>query len=217
MASDEPIVINMPLRRRESKTGKVRHTIDVIAEPLIHDLSPKTLGASVAVAIADALRRRVLAITAQAAPATIKARAVAAKAFADGKSWAKKRYGGGRIGEMPPNQTTRAFNDSGRFAKSIVAQAQDETYVVNVAANRLNSAGAGSVERIFARLVELVPAFANPAMLSEDATVQKAIADGMNAAITKAAETGDELSLARIKSYIGVARAAIDALKALAS
>jgi hypothetical protein len=217
MPDDDPIVINSPLRERQRKSGKTYHTIDIEAEALIHDLSPKTLGAAVAVAIADALRKRVIEISAAAPAATIKARKVAAKAYADGKAWAKKRYGGGRMGDTPPNQSDRAFNDSGRFAKSIVAQAQDETYVVNVAANRLVPESVGSVERIFARLVDLVPAFGNPQVLAQDETIQAAIADGMANAITKAKASGDELSLARVKAYIGVARAALQAIRAMAA
>ena len=121
--ADDIIVLNQPgnLKRRERTSGRVQFTVEVKSEPLIHNFDPKTLGKPVAEAIAEALRQKVLAITAMVSPETRKDQAVAAKAFGEGKALATKRYGGGRIGPMAPTQSGRMFNDSGRMAKSIQA------------------------------------------------------------------------------------------------
>lgn len=174
MADSDIVIVNQPLKRRESKSGKVRFTIEIQSEPLIFNLDPKTMEASFATAIADELRARVQGITQDAPEATLTARKVEAKAYADGKPWALKRFAGGKLGAMPPNQTTRAFNNSGRFAKSIVAMAKLGKWTVNVAANRLDPT-TGNVDRIWARLVSLVPAFVQPALLNSAPKVAKSV------------------------------------------
>lgn len=163
-------IINRGLEERRSSTGRVRRTIRIDAEPLIIDTDPKRLGKPVADGIANHLREAIRNIAAAASPATIKARKVAARAYANGRAWAVKRYGGGRLGQLPPDQSTRLFNDSGRFADSIVANASsDGAWRVNVAGNRLDAqtAGEAGVERIWNRLVQLVPEFANVSLLFE--------------------------------------------------
>jgi hypothetical protein len=168
--ADSVFVINRGLEQRTSKTGRRRSVIRIDAEPMLVNMDPKSLGKPIAEAIANHLRERIRGITAQAAPATIAYRKRAAKALADGKAWAVKRYGGGRIGSLPPNQSDRLFNDSERMANSIVANASnDNSWRVNVAGNRLDesTAGASGVERIWTRLVQLVPEFGNIALLFE--------------------------------------------------
>lgn len=176
MASDDTIILNQGYEIRTSKTGKVRATVVVRSEPIAVNLDPKTLGAPVAAAIAHHFRERIKGITELASFATQKARKVAAKAFADGRPWALKRYSGGKTGSMPPNQSDRAFNDSGRFADTIRANASnDGAWRVNVAANRLDGSTSGGVERIWNRLVSLVPEFGNPALLLQNDIIRKAI------------------------------------------
>lgn len=168
MAKDDVVVINQPgLEQRTSKTGRVRYVIRVKSEPIAFNLNAKELGAPVAEALAHYFREKVKGISAQAAPATIKARERFADAAAKGKAWATKRYSGGKIGAMAANTSSALFNDSGRLAQSIQAVASGETgWRINVAGNRLdprtaNNGGAAAVERIWARLVQLVPAFAD--------------------------------------------------------
>jgi hypothetical protein len=164
------IVINRGLEERRSATGRMRRTIRIDAEPMVINMDPKALGKPVADAIANHYREKVRGIAATASATTVKARKAAAKAFSEGKSWAMKRYAGGRIGALPPNQSDRLFNDSGRFADSIVANASnDNAWRINVAANRLDdkTAGPAGVERIWNRLVQLVPEFANVGLLFE--------------------------------------------------
>jgi hypothetical protein len=112
MNKDGVMVINRGLEMRTSSTGRVKRTIRIDAEPMTIVTDPKTLGQPVAFAIANHYRERVRGIAAVASKATQRAREVAAKAFAEGKPWAVKRYAGGRIGSLPPNQSDRVFNDS---------------------------------------------------------------------------------------------------------
>jgi len=219
MANDNVIILNQPgnLQRRIRSSGKVKYTVEVKSEPLIHDFDPKTLGGGVATAIAEALRRKVLEISAVAAPATLRARATAAKAFAAGASWSQKRYGGGRIGPMAPNQSDRMFNDSGRMAKSIAASQRDDSWIVTMAANRLDPAtatgGSGGVQRIYRRLVELVPAFANTALLFEEQSVQKALVTSVEGLIVKAQETRDHLLETRARAALQLFRQGLSAFR----
>lgn len=194
MAKDVVILNNGLLERRTSKTGKQRYVMRVSAEPVVINTDPKALGKPIAEAIAHHLKERVKGITAQAAPATLKARAVAAKAFAAGKPWALQRYAGGRTGAMAPNQSDRAFNDSGRFAETIVANASsDGAWRVNVAANRLDDK-TGRAERIFKRLTELLPEIANPALLLDNAVLKRKISKAHAGMVQKAQARSSKLS-----------------------
>lgn len=211
----DPIIIQFGpgLRRRVSSSGREKYTVDVIGEPLVFKFEDKTLEQAVATSLATALREKVTGITEQAAPATLEARKVAARSLAAGKPWAKKRYSGGKIGETPPNQTTRAFNDSGRFARSIVAGAAKGKWIVNVAANRLDAA-TGDIERIWHRLVQLVPEFADHARLFATPNVQKAVGAACESYIAKAPATRDEFTAARAKALMS--QVALAVLKAVA-
>lgn len=172
------MVVNPGLEERTTRTGKKRFAVRIDAESILVNNDPKDLGKPVAEAIAHHFRESIRRISATAAPATIKARQAAAKAFAEGKSWALKRYGGGRIGTMQPNQSDRVFNDSGRFADSIVANASsDGAWRINVAANRLDASTAGEsgVLRIWRKLLEYVPEFGDPSLLMNNVFLRRTI------------------------------------------
>ncbi len=183
------VVLNESYSTRTRKSGKVVTTIDVISEPLVHDIDAKQLGRGPAEAIAQFLRDRIAGIAERASEATIKRRQSAAK-----KNDQPRRYSGGRIGPMPPNQSDRLFNDSGRFVRSIVAAAASDRWIINVASNRLsadtlNAGKQGSpqaaLEFIKTRLVQLVPELADPRRLMDSIPVRKAIEEGMAAMIKK--------------------------------
>jgi hypothetical protein len=186
MSNDAIAVINEGLVSRTTKSGKQRFHIRIEAEPVIFALDPKALGAPIANAIANHLRERMKAITDLASPATMRARQSAEMAIQAGKQWARQRYAGGRMGGRAPNSSNRLFNDSGRFAESIVAKADKHgAWHVNVAANRLDPThiGVEAVQKIWAKLVELVPEFANAGAILERndmirRTVQRAIRVG---------------------------------------
>ncbi len=211
MADDDVIVLNEPfagLQRRE-RNGKARYTISVRSEPIAVNCSAKDLGRGPAEAIAAHLRERVGSISQVASKATLAARRHAAAAFARGEAWAMKRYSGGRTGPMAPNQSDRLFHDSGRLAKTIVANARDDAYTINVAANRLDPAtagGAGAVERIYARLVQLVPEFGNPALLMDSIPVRRAVQEGVKGMVVKMQATTEKVSRERIRGLLGIGR-----------
>lgn len=231
MADNErTIVINDPaallgvkgraeLKSTTKKSGAIKYSVEVRSEPVVHDFDPKRLGKPVADALADALRRRVMSIAASVKPSTLVLRQKAEKALAGGKKWATKRYAGGRIGATPPNQSTRAFNDSGRLAKSIAATGNEEGWRINVAANRLDpttTSGEIGVRRMWNRLVELVPALRSPAMLFDDGEVKAGVNQSINAIIHKLEATRDQLSQARIKAAISTYTQVVNTLASLA-
>lgn len=188
-------------QRTNQKTGKQRFTVTVKAEGVAINLDPIALGAPVAQAIAHHLREKMQAITATASPATLRARKAAEMAIQAGKSWAVKRYGGGKMGNMAPNQSDKLFNDSGRFLKSIVASAsKDGVWRINVAANRLDAKtatdGAAGVQRIWARLLELVPEFADMGKIMQSSDVVRARVAVQKKMITKANSAASALKQA---------------------
>lgn len=220
MASDydSVVVLNEGYELRTSKTGKTRATIVVRSEPIVINTDPKALGAPVAAAIVHHFREKIAGIAAVAAPATLKARKVAAKAFAEGKSWAMKRYSGGKTGPMAPNQSDRAFNDSGRSVKTITANASsDGAWRVNFAANRLSAATSGGVQRIYDKLISFVPELANPALLLENDIVRKGIEKSMAAMITKQQASSSKLGLEIVRQVIDIGRQLAEIGDALAS
>lgn len=177
------VIINRGLESRTTKSGKRRHTIRIEAAPVAIDVDPKRLGKPVADGIANHLREAVKNISEVAAPATLATRKREEKAFNEGKPWATRRFSGGRIGATAPNQTDRKFNNSGRFAQSIVANgSSDGAWRVNVAANRLDSttAGAAGLERIWAELIRLVPEFADIGIAFESNTILRKTFERVN-------------------------------------
>jgi hypothetical protein len=218
MPSDDVHMIgaaNFKARTRTNKSGatKTRYTVEVSGDTILTNTDPKSLGKGPAEAIAAVIKERISSISATASQATIRARAVAAKAFAAGEQWAVKRYSGGRTGPMPPNQSNRAFNDSGRLAASIAVGAQSESYVINFAANRWDptqvKGGEAGLARIFDMLKTHVPELADARRLLDSIPVRKAIRDGLAAAIQKADERTVELKKQRMSAAIGIARAAL--------
>jgi hypothetical protein len=198
------VVVNEGYEIRSTKGGTNRVVITVSAESLIHNLDPKTLGRGPAQAIAHHFRERIREISAAAAPATIKARQVAARALDAGREWAQRRYSGGRLGEMRPNESDRAFNDSGRLAEGIVANgSSDGVWRVNVPANRFQDSMTGGIDRIWRKLVSLVPEFANPELLlSQDlisASIQKAQRDMVTKTAAATHNLGIEVVLAALE------------------
>lgn len=210
MASDNILVLNdygLTERSRTTASGAVkrRYTVEVLAEPIVHNLDPVALGKGPAIAIADLFRARITGIAAAAAPATVRARAAAARAVAAGKTWATKRYAGGKIGAMKPGQSTSLFNDSGRLARSIAVGATSAgAYVVNVAANRLNpdtldNGGTSALRRVFEQLRQYVPEIGDAERLMDAIPVRRAVKDATAAMFTKlrAQQTASALEIAK--------------------
>ncbi len=221
MADSDVIVLNDGLEKRTRPSGKARYVVVMKSEPLVHNFDPKALGRGPAEAIASVLRERVSQISATVSAATLKYRKAAAKAFSEGKPWAVKRYSGGRTGAMPPRgDSAQMFNDSGRLAKTIVVGAKSDGYTVNVAANRLNpdtlTGGEAALQRIYAKLVELVPEFARPELLLNDLRVRRSIDSGIKAMIAKARETQEKLRAEQARAALDVGREVFGVLLELA-
>lgn len=187
MSYDNLVIINEGLEERRSKTGKKRFSVRIEAEPLIFNVDPKALGAPVAKAIVQHLKTAVASISVNASKATLAAREKEKKAFDRGAAWAVRRFSGGRMGATPPKDgERRAFNHSGRFVDSITANAsRDGAWRVNVAANRLDAKTSNNVQRIWERLRELVPEFADAGQLMSKPIVASAIRQAQQAMITK--------------------------------
>jgi hypothetical protein len=161
MGKDETFIINQGLEMKTNASGKQRFTVRVVSEPLVISTDPAFLAMKPAQAMAEFLRSKVAGVTAKAAANTIRARHTALAAFVRGAPWAMKRYSGGKMGSMPPLRSENALNDSGRFAKSIRASQSKGTgtWRVDVAANRLDPETSHSFERVWNRIVDLVPEF----------------------------------------------------------
>lgn len=203
------VVINNGFTTRTSASGRQRVTVEVRSEPLVHNLDPKQLGAGPAAAIAEHLRQRIMGIAARASDATIARRKRAAREAAEGQPTAARRYAGGRIGATPPAQSDRLFNDSGRFAKSIVARAAnvdgEGTYIINCAANRLDESTFGKgFAGMLERLAQYVPEIRNPKLLLDSLPMRRAIKEGMAQMIQKQEARISELRDARAKAIVGI-------------
>lgn len=208
---EEVHVLNNGLKSRTSKSGKTTYSVVITAEPIVVNTGPAALVAPVAQAVAHHLRERMKGIGETASKATLAARKVAARAAAAGAPWATKRYAGGRIGAMPPNQTDRLFNDSGRFIKGLVAAyvGKDGTFRINVPANRLDpstaSDGAEGVTRIWNRLVQLVPEFGDVGLLMQNDVIKATAKKAANDMIKIAGKTQGKLALTAAKGLLDVA------------
>jgi hypothetical protein len=214
MEGPEYIVLNEGLELRE-RNGKQRFTVKVTAEPIVHQFDAYLLGKGPAEAIAEHFRQKIRGIGEKASAATLRARAGFARGVAAGKAWALKRYAGGRTGVTPPNESDRLFNDSGRLASSITANANKDgdTWRINVAANRLdpataNRGGIAAVEQIFSRLVELVPEFGDSSLLATALPIRKAIQDSAKQLLAKARATKSQLDIQLAKQIFARAKQA---------
>ena len=174
---------------------KERVSIEIIAEPLLHDFSEHLLGAKPAEAIREHLTAAIKGITAKASTATIRKREQAARAFQRGAKWATKRYSGGRTGPKPPNQSDRLFGDSNRLAEGLFVRENrvDSSWTVNVPANRFDRSTftGAAFENMLNKLRSLVPALQDVTQLLRDPKVDEAIESSIHDIITKASP-GDQ-------------------------
>ncbi len=184
--------------RVSTVTGKdlgVRFAVSIVGTPVIHNIDTKALGKGPALAIEQHLRASMLSIQAKASDSTLERRknAVAAHRVDDSKKFQdslEARYSGGRLGTMPPNQSDRLFNDSGRFAKSIKAGfGNGNEWVINVAKNRLDpttlNGGEAALRSVYAKLVELIPEFGDPEKLMKVNSVALSIVDAWRNVVMK--------------------------------
>lgn len=210
MADDIMVTNDYGLTRssRTLKSGatKQRYYTVIKSEPVLINTDPKALTRATAAAVADHLRQRVEGISAQASPATIKRRQVAAKALAEGKAWAVQRYSGGRTGTMAPNQSDKMFNDSSRFSKSIAVGGTRDGWVINVAANRLDprtiDGGEAGLVRMVERLRQYVPEWGDASRLMEVLSVRRAMKEVTSSMIRKAQGENVDLAIRLMQSVM---------------
>lgn len=197
--SSGPIRGRMGRERKDGTRGRARMTIEIKSEPLVHVFDEVQLGHGPAEAAAQVLAEKVRGISEEVAPETALTRKYQESAYQRGESWAKKRFGGPRLGERAPNPNSlRKFNHSGTFADSIVARENktDKTWTVNVAANRLDprtSRNASEFAFITDALRRLVPEIDDPARLLHDPRVKTAIDEAVETLILNAAKRNQML------------------------
>lgn len=193
------------------------------------DLDDTLLGATLADAYASRIQQQLLGISQRAKDSTLAFRAKAAALFAGGGteegrkatsttkigSWTMdmsgagvmKRYAGGRTGAKAPNQSDKLFNDSGRLRESVVVMQNrtDNTFTVNVAANRLNPAQFGNgFDAMVSKLIELVPIL-DPKRAREDVTIENAIRQSVKEMMAKAESVAAAKAI-RLKMQLRKAR-----------
>lgn len=183
--TQDVFVINEGFEERRRTTGngtKSRYTFSIKSEPIFVNLDPFALGAGPAAAIRDEISNGIKNISEVASPATLLKRKYAANAMEKGSRWAMKRYGGGRTGPTPPNQSDRLFNDSGRLAGGVFVRqnTQEKSWTVNVPANRLDPStfkNQASFVGMVERLRSLVPALRDPFTPKVDEAIRVAVTE----------------------------------------
>jgi hypothetical protein len=218
----QPIVINDPTfwnerrsRRKDGTLGKSRVSLEVESEPIAHNFDSR-IGAPTAKAIREVIAEGIRNISAVAKPATLQARKYAFNAYQRGANWAKRRYGGGRIGDTPPDLAkVRLFNFSGRLADHLFTRfnRSDETFTTNVPGNRFDERVWDSTRRQNAleRLSDLVPALKQAGRLMNDPRVQAGMSESLSLMIDKLSKTRDvkraqlrRQRLAVLKAIVGL-------------
>ncbi len=210
--SDETVAINLPPsikeRTRVLKSGKeqVRFTVEVRSEPIIHHFSDKELGRGPAEALAEIMRENLRNFARPVSAQTQRKRKYAAKAYDSGKSWAMKRYAGGRMGGRRPDpQSTTWFHDSGRMSESIYPthNKTEGHYTINVAANRLHRESFGQG---FERFLEVFSQAINAKGAADDRRFKKAQIDAVDNAILRAGQRLDRAKAQAIRDLAGLLR-----------
>lgn len=154
-------------------------TTTVESEPITVMLDEGAVARRAAEMLAQRIREQTEAIVEQVTPATAKARRKAEKAFANGESWAMKRFSGGRTGVTPPRPgENRMFNHSGRLARGIFAtfRKEQKDFAINYPVNRWQPKdwpSMAAMQVAFQKWVDRIPVLNGRA--SEDVGIRAAI------------------------------------------
>lgn len=200
--SQQTVVLNdfgLTKRIRTTSRGtSSRYTVTITAKPIPLLFDPRAMGQPVAEAMAEVLRQKIRGIGETAAPATLASRQRAKEAFRRGEPWAQRRYGGlyippaagtvslgkrsNRLPPMEPGQTSRFWNDSGRFVAGILVRpTKNNEWVVNVPANRFDPVtfrgGEAALLPAIARLQALVPELGDARALAKHPDVLAAMGE----------------------------------------
>lgn len=199
-------------RTLKSGAVKARYAVVIKSEKLAFNYNEKTIARGPAQAIVNHLRDRIQSVSTTVSKATMVARDGYKRALDAGKSWATKRYAGGRTGAMEPATSDRMFNDSGRLAKTLYANSSsDGSWRVNVAANRLNPdtldgrgarGGESALSTIWGLLVSLVPELENVELLLDVLPVRAALDKAVDEMTTKLESGNIDLLLERFRAGV---------------
>jgi hypothetical protein len=193
--------VSLAQRRGTLASGerrKARYSIEVKSEPLLLDLNEMNLGGQLAEAWTQRVKDQLQGVSTVVSKGTQAMREKARIAFNAGAAWALKRYSGGRIGPMAPNQSDKFGNDSGRLIKSVHLRQNltDASYTMNVASNRLNREQFGrGYDAFVERLISYAPIL-DPKRAIGDPIIERAVKDAAASAISKM-ESNAEAAIAR--------------------
>jgi hypothetical protein len=152
---------------RTINAGRV--TVEVLGDPIEHNLDELELGAGVAAALAAAIAAGIKGISQAVSPATLVYREKARRAVERGAAWALERYAGGGT----PGSGSTLFNDSEELAAGVAVRAASDGYEITVPSDRLGADLPGSAPgSVIGRLVAAVQALRDPFSVS---TVRSAI------------------------------------------
>lgn len=207
-------------RKRTNLKGKTtsRVSFEIKSQPMVHTFDDEALGRGPAEALREIIGDQIRDIREVALKSTRDRRKSAQKAFkANAMGDAdQKRYAGGRIGELEPNQTVRLFNDSGRLGGNLAVgknrqAAGERDWVVNVPVNRF----ADGTEHLAKRLFALVPALGDPATLRGNPKLEAAVAESIGLVIAKAKNASDAKRLQLKQARRNALRAALGLVRAV--
>lgn len=192
--------------------GRARFTIEIRSEPLVHNFDELQLGKGPAMAAAAGLQKKIRSVTDVVKASTEVTRRRQKAAYERGEAWAKKRFGGPRLGPRPPTDSTRYLNFSDTFASSIVGTENrtEKSWTINVAANRLDprtSRNATEFAFITDALHRFIPELDDPARLGQLPEVREAIVRSIDDMIIKARELNNKLRvqlLGQALSFLGL-------------
>lgn len=178
--------------------GRARFSIEIRSEPLVFNFDELQLGQGPAMAAAAGLQKKIRAVTDPVKASTEVTRQRQRAAYERGEAWAKKRFGGPRLGPRPPTDSSRFLNFSDTFASSIVGTENrtEKSWTLNVAANRLDprtSRNATEFAFITSALRRLVPEIDDPRLLGEMREVREAVSKSIDDMITTARKLNNKL------------------------
>lgn len=185
--------VRLSERTRTSKAGKtaVRYTLDIDAEPVLHNLRGVDLGRAPAQAILDLIRKQHRDVSELAKPSTMERRKRAAKELAAGGSTrrarggtvssgdlVRRRYIAARTASDAPGTSARVGSDSNMLYNgwAIRHNPAEGVYTINVPANRLNpdtfNGGMPALQRWLERFAKLVPALTGRGVIEDEGFIR---------------------------------------------
>jgi hypothetical protein len=178
--------------------GRARMSIEIRSEPLVHNFDELQLGQGPAMAAAAGLQKKIRAVSDTAKASTLVIRGRQKRAYERGEQWAKKRFGGPKLGPRPPTDSLAYLNFSDTFASSITGTENrtEKSWTINVAANRLDprtSRNAAEFAFITDALHRFVPELNDPRLLGQMPEVREAVVRSIEDMIIKARDLNNKL------------------------